>query len=108
MSEKYNGWSNYETWCVNLWLDNDEYSQRELRCFAEQCVEDAQIDGSDKSHAVYECSKMIQESVELMMPDIEGLFADLLNSALSEVNYYEIAEYIVNDVMEELEIVLPE
>ena len=20
----YQGWKNYETWCINLWLDNDE------------------------------------------------------------------------------------
>ena len=22
--EKYNGWTNYETWNVNLWFNNDE------------------------------------------------------------------------------------
>lgn len=23
--EKFNGWSNYETWNIALWLDNDEF-----------------------------------------------------------------------------------
>jgi hypothetical protein len=22
--ETYNGWKNYPTWCVNLWLENDQ------------------------------------------------------------------------------------
>ena len=105
---KYNGWSNYETWCVNLWLDNDEYSQNLLRSLAENAIEEAQFDGSDKNHAVYECSKEICSHVEEGMPEVEGVFADLLNSALSEVDWFEIAEYVVNDVLEDLEIVLPE
>ena len=36
MEEKrYNGWTNYETWAVNLWIDNDQGSYtywREQAC----------------------------------------------------------------------------
>ncbi len=110
MSEdnRHNGWANYETWAVNLWLDNEEHSQQMLRCFAESAIEDCQIDGSGKSEAIYECSRAIREFIEENVPELDGLFADLLNGALSEVNWREIAEHAVNAELEEMDVQLPE
>jgi hypothetical protein len=31
----YNGWTNYETWLVKLWLDNDQWSQEAMLELAE-------------------------------------------------------------------------
>lgn len=31
MSEEYQGWTNWDTWNANLWLNNDESSYREAR-----------------------------------------------------------------------------
>ena len=33
MSEKYNGWTNYQTWNVKRWMDNDgsDYATEEAR-----------------------------------------------------------------------------
>jgi hypothetical protein len=28
--EKYNGWTNWDTWAVNLWLMNDEHNYNKL------------------------------------------------------------------------------
>ena len=105
---KYNGWSNYETWVVNLWLDNDEYSQTMLRQFAKDSIRCAELHGRDRDNAVYECSKMIQNEVEENTPEVEGMFSDLLSAALSEVNWFEIAEHIVDDMLVELEVELSE
>ncbi len=86
----YNGWTNYETWSVNLWLDNDGASFEEE---AKQCWDE------DSDSATYDLSKIIQERVEEMNPlnDQNNMFSDLLSAALSEVNWFEIAEHIIVD-----------
>jgi len=33
--KKYNGWTNYETWCVNLWLTNEASTEQEVRMLAQ-------------------------------------------------------------------------
>jgi hypothetical protein len=83
MSEKYNGWTNYETWLVALWLDNDEGSYNEMHYMARH------------SKDVYSLMEQIKEMIEELNPlkDQANLFSDLLNGAISECNFYEIAEH---------------
>jgi hypothetical protein len=38
MCNEYNGWSNYQTWNVMLWLDNDQGSYYLVRDQAEYLV----------------------------------------------------------------------
>ena len=100
--KKYNGWSNYETWLVNGWFESCEHGYGMLRQFAKDSIRCTELHGRDRDHAVYECSKMIQNEVEERMPELDGMFADLLNSALSEVAWYEIAEHIVGDMLNKM------
>jgi hypothetical protein len=87
MSKEYNGWSNYETWVVNLWLENDQSTYN----FMLELLAHAREDYSDKSKVVYSYADMIKEYIEENTPEVTGMYADLLNSAISEVNFREIA-----------------
>lgn len=86
----YNGWSNYETWNVNLWLTNDEY-------IYESIMEELSPDMED-----YEVGNIIECFVDNMNPiaDQASLFTDLLGSALHEVDYSEIGTSFLEDIRE--------
>lgn len=77
----YNGWTNYNTWLVNLWLDNDGSKD-----YWREVAEETTLTPQGLAEA-------IQESIEENIPE-SGLFADLLNAAMQEVNWLEIAESI--------------
>jgi hypothetical protein len=83
MCNTYSGWTNYETWAVKLWLDNEESTYKE-------CVELSQ-----NSANVYELSQQLEAYVdEYIVCDApsSGLTADLFLSAFQNVNWREIAE----------------
>ena len=77
----YNGWSNYETWNVKLWLDNEQGSSEEVRDMARRARRVGDLAESPKT--------MVNDAA----PDLgASCFADLLNAALGEVDWYEMAE----------------
>ena len=112
MSEdkRYNGWANYETWNVALWIDNDQGSYSQRCEMAQDAWDNAVTPSYMKSQtredaAKYDLSKALQEWIEEMNPlaSDASLFSDLLNAALSEVDWYEIAEHFLDDVEKEEE-----
>lgn len=85
--KSYNGWTNYETWLVNLWLDEED-SKAELW----DKVDMTQAD------AVRELATVIEDSVIDRVDEMgieNGMVRDLIGSALSEVNWDEIARSMV-------------
>lgn len=111
MDTKYNGWTNYETWCVNLWLTNDadvfgRWSEEARRHLAE----------APESKRVKEWGYSIQQAAscalaEQLREEVEDeaslsfatVYSDLLNGALAAVNWQEIAENWLDDVNSESE-----
>lgn len=85
----YNGWSNYETWCVKLWIDNDQGSYEYWREMTQECWENS---GHDKDATLRKLFYMLKDEHEENTPETVGVYADLLNAALSEVDWHEIAE----------------
>ena len=104
----YNGWTNYETWVVNLWMDNEEGSYDYWREVAEDVynneaeeqkhftkMEDAVGILADRLKDAHEESK--QEILERSGMEA-SVWADLLGSALCVVNWHEIAEHLLENV----------
>jgi hypothetical protein len=90
----YNGWCNYETWLVHLWLSNDQIVYDALRAEALE------------ADTLYDAKKLIEHWVENELEQFlegreAGMFVDLLRGALSEVNWYEIARHVTDYEEEE-------
>lgn len=101
-NKTYNGWTNYETWVVNLLLSNDENSYRYYQERAEAAYEEAEAseDFTRAENATFALQKVLDEELSEGFAKIEmpGLYADLLGAALKEVNTYEIAKSMIEDL----------
>ncbi len=104
MSEEkgYNGWSNYETWNVALWIGNDQGSYNESYRMAQSAWDEAEADRTFTrvERATLDLAESFKVWIEGENPlgrDV-SLFSDLLGAALSEVDWHEIAEHCIEDV----------
>lgn len=91
----YNGYTNYETWVCNLWIDNDEELQ-EMFYSEAICLRESDT-------AIIELADIIKEHFEDGDPlaEVASFYGDLLTAAFEKINYMEIARNIVESVQEE-------
>lgn len=88
----YNGYWNYETWAVALHIDNDEAEQELWSERAAELTEDDLVDSLKEYH---------EESAEAGKNALPWFARDLLDAALGEVNWREIAEHLRAEAEEE-------
>lgn len=110
MEQKFNGWTNYETWAVALWIDNEQASYNYWRDQAEhhrymasESEAMAHQGVSPQEEARRTLAGQLKEEITDASPLSDAtLYADLLQSALGEVDWYEIADHLVGDVEERI------
>jgi hypothetical protein len=92
----YNGWSNYETWLVNLWLTNEQSTQDFLE------HRRSILSNGNNPHKEDLFASLIREYVEqereTWHESAASLWNDLINAALQQVDWREIARaYLEQD-----------
>lgn len=80
--DEYNGWTNYETWTVNQWINSIEPMYDYLMVI----VRNSRTNDHEKA-------RLLKEWIEAGNPLAGGsTYSDLLGHALSRVNWHEIIE----------------
>jgi hypothetical protein len=87
----YKGWTNYETWCTNLWMDKEPAAQifwrEQTAAFIEECGSKAKA-----QTASWRLGDLIAAIHRDNMPEVIGVYADMLNAAFDTVDWTEIAD----------------
>ena len=108
MGEKYNGWDNYETWLVALWIDNEPGSYDYRQELAQSAYDDAEPDSyfTREERATLDLAESLKDWIENDNPlaDSASLYSDLISGALGSVNWHEIAENYLEDVDKDTEL----
>jgi hypothetical protein len=110
-SRTYNRWSNYETWAVALWLDNDQALYEHTRELTQRAWQDALTGGhmqawdfTQREAAACRLAEVLRDFIEEQNPvTVASLYADLMNAAFCEVNWHEVAESYIDELVSDME-----
>jgi GTP cyclohydrolase III len=113
----YNGWKNYETWAVKLWLDNEEAGQ----ALQQELLEQAQNDVAQALSNPNDCFPLVfkmdspywskEEAVKFTLTNLLNdyitennplaktfsVYSDLIATAIDKVSFRELAAHIIAD-----------
>lgn len=106
MSEEYNGWTNRETWATMLHIDNDQSLHEIAMDYARTAREE------HKEEELFSATYCLEETLKYWLEEDlltreniagnEGLWLMLSDiGSLYRVNYREIAESLIEAVLEE-------
>lgn len=114
--QTYEGWTNHETWTVNLWINNEqgEYAHwtNRTRSIYDETLRHAEEGDriGPKKRAWFNLADELKETYEtngdaIIASRLDGhcVWGDLLTSALQAVNWDEIARAMVEEHITQLE-----
>jgi predicted DNA-binding protein len=95
-TQKYNGWTNYATWLVNMHFDSCFFTDGE--------VEDGVFDDMNKDGIRCYVASWIQEYVESYLEEVvdtDNIFvSDIIESTINDVDWHDIADHYVDDILD--------
>jgi hypothetical protein len=103
MADRYNGWTNYETWNLKLWIDNDQGLYWHWQAAAHEAIgnTDATDDRATRTREAAEAlAEQIESDTREQAPECAGFYGYVLGMAIGAVDYREIAESLIEEVSE--------
>lgn len=101
-SNNYNGWTNYATWRVNLEMVDGLTLEYFTDSFSRAYGDDKESPALDhflrSADRVVDVGESIEEHVRSIMDEApDGLVKDYARVFILDVNWYEIAEHLIED-----------
>lgn len=106
--EGYNGWTNYPTWAVKLWIDDEgiySHWREQAQTFWTDTAYDDETAEVHAERAVDELAAQLKrehsDGTEEALPNPHpSVYDDLMGYALGCVNWYEVAENLISEAAE--------
>lgn len=95
--KKHNGWSNYATWLCAAYVDNT----KEIFDFYKNLCKDLQEEPEENAVEIITQSLKYQFRLEAMKYEEQAnntIWSSLINNAESQINYYEIAKALYEEM----------
>lgn len=93
----YNGWTNYPTWNVALWMDNDPGLQEYIQEMTGVAIEQSQDNPNEAEGFLADRLKdFFRDEVNPLVYQA-SMWSDLMGYVLGLVNWEEIASHLVAD-----------
>ena len=94
-TQKYNGWTNYATWLVNLHFENldftdevdsgvfDDMSKDDIRCYVASWIQE-----------------LVESYLEERLDTNDSFVIDVINSTINDADWHDIADNYVDDILD--------